>query len=106
MKQKEFLNLFYVTVGVHLMVENVIKLIGIMTQVYVSVENQLNIIYVNKVMLEILVQMIWDWWVFKNYAYMESLTKDSIIVFDGITGMPEIESINSVNNKAKYKTEY
>ena len=58
MKQKEFLNLFYVTVGVHLMVENVIKLIGIMTQVYVSVENQLNIIYVNKVMLEILVQMI------------------------------------------------
>lgn len=58
MKQKDFLNLFYVTVGVHLMVENVIKLIGIMTQVYVSVENQLNIIYVNKVMLEILVQMI------------------------------------------------
>lgn len=58
MKQKDFLNLFYVTVGVHLMVENVIKLIGIMTQVYVTVENQLNIIYVNKVMLEILVQMI------------------------------------------------
>lgn len=58
MKQKDFLNLFYVTVGVHLMVENVIKLIGVMTQVYVSVENQLNIIYVNKVMLEILVQMI------------------------------------------------
>ena len=58
MKQKDFLNLFYVTVGVHLMVENVIKLIGIMTQVYVSVENQLNIIYVNKVMLGILVQMI------------------------------------------------
>ena len=58
MKQKDFLNLFYVTVGVHLMVENIIKLIGIMTQVYVSVENQLNIIYVNKVMLEILVQMI------------------------------------------------
>lgn len=58
MKQKDFLNLFYVTVGVHLMVENVIKLIGIMTQVYVSVENQLNIISVNKVMLEILVQMI------------------------------------------------
>ena len=58
MKQKDFLNLFYVTVGVHLMVENVIKLIGIITQVYVSVENQLNIIYVNKVMLEILVQMI------------------------------------------------
>ena len=58
MKQKDFLNLFYVTVGVHLMVENVIKLIGIMTQVYVSVENQLKIIYVNKVMLEILVQMI------------------------------------------------
>lgn len=41
MKQKDFLNLFYVTVGVHLMVENVIKLIGIMTQVYVTVENQL-----------------------------------------------------------------
>ena len=58
MKQKDFLNLFYVTVGVHLMVENVIKLIGIMTQVYVSVENQLNIIYVNKIMLKILVQMI------------------------------------------------
>ena len=58
MKQKDFLNLFYVAVGVHLMVENVIKLIGIMTQVYVSVENQLNIISVNKVMLEILVQMI------------------------------------------------
>ena len=58
MKQKDFLNLFYVTVGVHLMVENIIKLIGIMTQVYVNVENQLNIIYVNKVMLEILVQMI------------------------------------------------
>ena len=58
MKQKDFLNLFYVTVGVHLMVENIIKLIGIMTQVYVSVENQLNIISVNKVMLEILVQMI------------------------------------------------
>lgn len=58
MKQKDFLNLFYVTVGVHLMVENVIKLIGIMTQVYVTVENQLNIIYLNKVMLEILVQMI------------------------------------------------
>ena len=37
---------------------------------------------------------------------MKSLTKDSIIVFAGITGMPEIESINSVNNKAKYKTEY
>ena len=34
---------------------------------------------------------------------MKSLTKDSIIVF---TGMPEIRSINSINKKAKYKTEY
>lgn len=37
---------------------------------------------------------------------MKSLTKDSIIVFDGIIGMSEIESINSINKKAKYKTEY
>lgn len=37
---------------------------------------------------------------------MKSLTKDSIIVFDGIIGMPEIKSINSINKKAKYKTEY